>query len=104
MPVMPDAFFLALYRSAADDLAELDRVSTEGRTRRAREELRMLIDGLRAHTHYVIGLLGRPSSGLKHALFTSLTADYEDYAHRTGTSGPNTPTSSPSRSASRSTG
>jgi hypothetical protein len=83
MPVKPDAFFLALYRSVRADLEELERVSAEGRTKRAREELTTLVDGLRTHTDYVIDLLGRPSSGLKHALFTSLTADYENYVHRT---------------------
>ena len=83
MPVKPDAFYLSLYRSADTELAELERVSTEGRTKRVRDELGDLVDGLQTHVDHVIDLLGRPSSGLKHALFTSLTAEYEDYLHRT---------------------
>jgi hypothetical protein len=83
LPVKPDAFFLVLYRSVRAELDELEGVSSEGRTRRAREELEALVSGLQTHTDYVIDLLERPSSGLKHALFTSLTADYEDYVHRT---------------------
>ena len=83
MPVKPDAFYLSLYRSAEAELEELERISTEGRTKRAREELRDLVAGLQTHVDFVIDLLGRPSSGLKHALFTSLTADYENYVHRT---------------------
>ena len=82
MPVKPDAFFLVLYRSVEEELDELEAVSAEGRTRRAREELAALVTGLRTHTGYVIDLLERPESGLKHALFTSLTADYEHAVHR----------------------
>jgi hypothetical protein len=83
MPVKPDAFFLVLYRGVEEELDELEAVSAEGRTRRAREELAALVSGLQTHTRYVVGLLERPESGLKHALFTSLTADYESYVHRT---------------------
>ena len=83
LPVKPDAFFLVLYRGIREDLGELERGSSQGRTRRAREELESLVADLRAHTDYVIDLLERPESGLKHALFTSLTADYEHAVHRT---------------------
>jgi len=82
-PVTPDAFFLVLYRNARSELVELERLSVEARTRRARGELDTLVSGLRIHADYVVDLLGRPESGLKHALFTSLTADYESYVHRT---------------------
>ena len=82
MPVKPDAFFLVLYRSVRGELDELEAASSEGRTRRAREELAALVSGLQTHTGYVVDLLERPESGLKHALFTSLTADYEDAVHR----------------------
>jgi len=83
MPVTPDAFFLFLYRNVCAELVELERLSAQGRTRRAREELEALVADLRDHTDYVVDLLGRPESGLKHALFTSLTADYEYTVHRT---------------------
>lgn len=83
MPVEPAAFYLLLYRNVRAELGELESVSGEGRTARAREELEGLVSELRTHTDYVIDLLGRPESELKHALFTSLTADYEDAVHRT---------------------
>lgn len=83
MPVEPAAFYLVLYRSVRGELDELERISSQGRTRRVRGELEQLVSELRTHTDYVIGLLGRPESGLKHALFTSLTADYEEAVHRT---------------------
>jgi hypothetical protein len=83
MPVKPDAFFLVLYQGVYEELDEIERLSSQGRTRRAREELESLVSGLRAHTDYVVDLLGRPESGLKHALFSSLTADYEHAVHRT---------------------
>lgn len=82
MPVKADAYFLVLYRGVREELAALERASEEGRTRRARVELDELVSGLRSHTDYVIDLLERPSSGMKHALFTSLSADYENHAHR----------------------
>jgi hypothetical protein len=83
MPVRPDAFFLTLYQHIDGELARLDGASEYGRTKRARTELAELVRGLDGHVDYVIKLLQRPSSGLKHALFTSLTADYEEYVHRT---------------------
>ena len=82
VPVEPDAFFLVLYRNVREEIDEIERASSQGRTRRAREELERLVSELRAHTDYVIDLLERPESGLKHALFTSLTADYEEAVHR----------------------
>lgn len=83
MPVRPDAFFLTLYQHVHDELGRLEGTSEHGRTKRARAELTELVTGLETHVDYVIGLLQRESSGLKHALFTSLTADYEEYVHRT---------------------
>ncbi|MEF8840331.1 MAG: hypothetical protein V5A62_01725 [Haloarculaceae archaeon] len=82
VPVKPDAFFLVLYRGVREELDEIETVSAEGRTRRAREGLDALVSGLRTHVDYVIDLLERPESGLKHALFTSLNADYEHAVHR----------------------
>lgn len=83
MPVRPDAFFLTLYEHVHDELGRLEGASDQGRTRRAREELHDLTTGLQTHVDYVIDLLQRPASGLKHALFTSLSADYEEDVHRT---------------------
>jgi len=83
LPVKPDAFFLVLYQGVMADLRELEGVSSRGRTRRAREQLDSLVADLRTHTDYVVDLLGRPESGLKHALFTSLNANYENAVHRT---------------------
>jgi hypothetical protein len=83
MPVKADAFFLALYRSVRADIEELEGLQSQGRTRLAREELADLLEGLATHTDYVIRVLRRPASRLKHALFISLTADYENFVHRT---------------------
>lgn len=83
MPVRPDAFFLTLYQYVHDELARLEGATDQGRTKRARAELHDLVGGLQTHVDYVIDLLQRPSSGLKHALFTSLSADYEEDVHRT---------------------
>ena len=83
MPVRPDAFFLTLYQHVHDELARLEGASDQGRTRRARNELHDLTAGLQTHVDFVIDLLQRPASGLKHALFTSLSADYEEDVHRT---------------------
>lgn len=82
-PVTPDGFFRILYQNVTEELTTIERRFSEGRTKQAREELRELVDGLTEHAEFVVGLLDRPSAGLKHALFTSLSADYEQYAHRT---------------------
>ncbi|MDX1745396.1 MAG: hypothetical protein R3324_05610, partial [Halobacteriales archaeon] len=81
-PIRPDMFLLALYRHALDELDRLDDVYREGRTRLAREDLEALVEDLRDHCDYVIDVLTSPSSGVKHALFVSLNADYESAVHR----------------------
>ncbi|MFB6148667.1 MAG: hypothetical protein ABEJ48_03290 [Halobacteriales archaeon] len=83
MPINPDTFFLALYHNVNDELDVLDTFQSQGRTKQAREELAELITGLQLHTDYVIDVLHHPASGMKHALFTSLTTDYENFVHRT---------------------
>ncbi|WP_276270717.1 hypothetical protein [Haloarcula litorea] len=83
MPVKPDAFFRLLFRSARDDIERLATVTEETRTRRTREELETLVAGLETHVDYVVGLLEREESEMKHALFASVTTDYENYVHRT---------------------
>ena len=83
MPVRPDAFFLTLYQHVEQELSRLEGASEHGRTKRARVELTDLVTGLQTHVDYIIQLLQRPSSGIKHALFTSLSADYEEFVHRT---------------------
>jgi hypothetical protein len=82
MPVRPDAFLLVLYQQARREAETLEGLRMEGRTRRAREELDSLVKDLQTHCDYVIGVLRRPSSGVKHALFVSLSADYESTVHR----------------------
>lgn len=82
LPVKPDAFFLILYETARENLDALERATAEGRTKRARDDLEELVAGLQGHAAYVTDLLERPESGMKHALFTSLTADYENDVHR----------------------
>jgi hypothetical protein len=82
IPVRPDAFFLMLYREVDRSLESLRVQQLEGRTRMAREELNELITDLQTHCSYVIGVLTRPSSGVKHALFVSLNADYENAVYR----------------------
>jgi hypothetical protein len=82
LPVKPDAFFLVLFESATADLAELEGMTSEGRTRRTREELAELVEGLQSHTDHVVGLLEHPASGMKHALFVSLNTNYENHIHR----------------------
>jgi len=81
-PVQPDAFLLMLYRQADVELEALEGLTMEGRTRLVREELDDLVTHLRDHCDYVIDVLTRPSSGVKHALFVSLSADYENAVHR----------------------
>jgi len=83
MPVKPDAFFLLLYRHAREELEQLEAVTGETRTRRTREELESLVEGLSTHIDYVVELLEQDASEMKHALFTSLTTDHENYVHRT---------------------
>jgi hypothetical protein len=83
MPVRPDEFLLVLYREAAAELETLSRAGLEGRTRLAREELDSLVADLGSHCTYVVGLLERRTSEVKHALFVSLNADYESAVHRT---------------------
>jgi hypothetical protein len=82
MPVRPDVFFLTLYRHASRELELLGELRLEGRTQAARAELDGLVSDLRTHCDYVIDVLQRPSSGLKHALFVSLSADYENAVHQ----------------------
>jgi len=82
LPVKPDAFYLTLYHNIQTKLDEIERHTTDSRTKRAREEIRLLTEGLKPHTEYVVDLLEQPSSGLKHALFTSLSADFETQMHR----------------------
>ena len=83
LPVKADAFFLALHRSARGEVELLAGLESQGRTRRARDELSDLVEGLGSHIDYVVDVLRRPASGMKHALFISLTADYETFVHRT---------------------
>jgi hypothetical protein len=82
VPVQPDAFLLALYREASVELETLESLQMEERTQLARGELGPLVEDLGTHCDYVIDILKRPSSGLKHALFVSLSADYESTVHR----------------------
>ena len=82
IPVQPDAFLLMLFRHASTELDILGDRQLEGRTRFAREELETLVTDLRAHVDYVIDVLNRPSSGVKHALFVSLNADYESSVYQ----------------------
>jgi hypothetical protein len=82
VPVQPDAFLLALYREASVELETLESLQMEERTQLARGELGTLVEDLGTHCDYVIDILKRPSSGLKHALFVSLSADYESTVHR----------------------
>jgi hypothetical protein len=83
LPVKPDAFFRVLFESADSDLATLEELTSEGRTRRTQEELADLVEGLQSHTDHVVGLLEHPASEMKHALFVSLNTNYENHAHRT---------------------
>ncbi len=82
LPVKPDMFFLVLFESVHDDLEALGDLTAEGRTRRTREELAELVDGLQSHTDHVVGLLDHPASEMKHALFVSLNTSYENHVHR----------------------
>jgi hypothetical protein len=82
IPVQPDAFLLMLFRHAKTELDILGERQLEGRTRFAREELDRLVTDLREHCDYVIDVLERPSSGVKHALFVSLNADYESSVYQ----------------------
>ncbi|MFB6218120.1 MAG: hypothetical protein ABEH77_02910 [Halobacteriaceae archaeon] len=82
LPVKPDAFFLLLFETARDDLASLEGLTSEGRTKRTRDELEELVRGLQSHTGRVIGLLEHPASEMKHALFVSLDTNYENHVHR----------------------
>lgn len=82
LPVKPDAFFLFLFEKVRDDLDELEGQTSEGRTRRTREELAELVAGLNQHTERVVGLLANPESEMKHALFVSLNTNYENHVHR----------------------
>jgi hypothetical protein len=82
VPVQPDAFLLMLFRHASRELDVLGDRQLEGRTRFAREELDTLVSDLSEHCDYVIDVLTRPSSGVKHALFVSLSADYESSVYQ----------------------
>jgi len=82
IPVQPDVFLLMLFRHASAELDILAEQQLEGRTRFAREELETLVTDLREHCDYVIDVLKRPSSGVKHALFVSLSADYESSVYQ----------------------
>lgn len=83
VPVQPDAFLLMLFQHASQELDLLADRQLEGRTRFAREELDALVTDLGEHCDYVIDVLTRPSSGVKHALFVSLSADYESSVYQT---------------------
>ncbi len=82
LPVKPDTFFLVLFESVGDDVEFLGELTSEGRTRRTREELAELVEGLEQHTGHVRGLLTHPASEMKHALFVSLNTNYENHVHR----------------------
>jgi hypothetical protein len=82
VPVQPDVFFLALYRQVRLELDVLADLELEGRTYESREMLSALVTDLGEHCDYVVDVLRRPSSGLKHALFVSLGADYENAVGR----------------------
>lgn len=82
MPVKPAIFFLFLFANVRDDLESLEQLSSQARTKRAHNELEDLITGFQAHTDQVVEFLEHPASELKHALFTSVNADYENHAHR----------------------
>jgi hypothetical protein len=75
-PVEPGVFFLALFRHAR---AELDALADESP---ADETLAALVADLDDHCAYVVDVLQRPSSGPNHALFVSLSADYERAVYR----------------------
>ncbi|WP_157078500.1 hypothetical protein [Halalkalicoccus paucihalophilus] len=82
MPVKPNIFFLFLFENIRDDLESLEQLSSQARTKEAHDELENLIAGFHAHTDQVVDLLEHPASELKHALFTSVNADYENHAHQ----------------------
>ena len=82
MPVRPDVFLLHLFQHTRTELDRLDELQSEGRTKFAREELETLVNDLTDHCDYVIDVLTSPSSGVKHALFVSLSANYENAVHQ----------------------
>ncbi len=82
MPVRPEVFLLHLFQHTRTELDRLDELQSEGRTKFAREELETLVNDLTDHCDYVIDVLTSPSSGVKHALFVSLSANYENAVHQ----------------------
>ena len=82
MPVKPDSFLLVLFENTQRNIDTLRSRAQETRTRRTREELHDLIEGLESHVEHVVDLLEHPASGLKHALFTAINTDYENHVHR----------------------
>jgi hypothetical protein len=83
VPVAPSAFVLMLFRTIAHRVEALSAELTTGSVAEGTvdeavsSELDGLVTGLGEHVEYVIALLSRPSTGLNHALFTTLNASYE---------------------------
>ena len=82
MPVRPDSFYELLFTSASSELDTIRSRTSEGRTKRMRNELTSLVDGLEPYLIHIEAVLNHPSSKLKHALFASLNTGYETHVHR----------------------
>lgn len=82
IPVKPNIFFLFLFTNVHDELEALEQLSSQARTKRARDELEELISEFQIQIDHIVDLLEHPASELKHALFASVNANYENHAHQ----------------------
>ena len=81
IPISPSQFFLTLFESIRRELRSLDQRDPAVEGEELQTELNSVITGLDDHAEYVIDILKRPETGLRHALYVTLSADYEDYIH-----------------------
>lgn len=81
IPVAPSHFFQTLFESIRRELAVIDRRNAQVDDETLQGQLDSVVDGLGTHTQYVIEILQRPETGLRHALYASLSANYERYIH-----------------------
>jgi len=81
IPISPSQFFLTLFESIRRELRTLDHRDTDVEHEALQTDLDSVVTGLNNHAEYVIDILKRPETGLRHALYVTLSADYEEYIH-----------------------
>ena len=81
IPISHSQFFLTLFESVRRELRVIDRQRDPANGEEVQRMLDDVVAGLDPHVEYVIDILERPETGIRYALYVTLSADYETSLH-----------------------